>query len=373
MEKTEIKNSPVIEEKKFRYQEMALVELIERIVCDGDTHALNELHENRPVFRYQGKRGLLMVDFLVQLKDRRLTGQWCGYNEVTIERAFDLALSKFLNIPQKNSGPPETAGSDCRYYYDAYLQCINERIQDSLDAIETELMAATLLETFVIRQFYLSCLECRRREQKIMRRIFWELDGRRLSLWMPNELTAKQCRQWLNEHIVDVDPYCDWDRDRIQNIIDRNLARRKLVSFASFQVDEKVAGPSFVSSVIQKEMATNGLAETLANEKADQIESQRPAIRLLGKQKLKTLIHKTFDNLMNHGKDYQYILSEFGLTKATYNRFAGSKWHENETEDSIRVPDLWKNAAHLLARHPDFVEVAQQTGVWKKVCQALGN
>ena len=311
------------------YPELSLVELIRQIVFYGDTNALNELHENRSVFQYQDRRGLLMVDFLVRLKERPVTKRWCGYSQITIDRAFDLALSKFLYIPQEienKSNISETKGTDCRYYFEAYLEYVSRKIQKSMDILEIELVAAKLLETFVSRHFYLSCLEWRRREHKMVRRICWELNGHCLSLWMPMELTVKQCRQWLKDNIQDEQIEDNWERERVQEIIDRRLSRKKILSFANLQEYEKVSPePSYISLVVKEDILANGLAETLANEKADCIELQRPAIRLLGKDKLKALIHKTFDNLMNHGKDYQNILSEFSLSKSTYNRFAGNK------------------------------------------------
>ena len=79
-----------------------------------------------------------------------------------------------------------------------------------------------------------------------------------------------------------------------------------------------------------------------------------------------------FDNLVNGGRAYGPILETFSLSKAGLSRFASSRWHSKQG-DEVVVPDLWKNTAHLLARHRDFTEMAKQAGVWKKICQVTEN
>lgn len=105
------------------YTQMALVELIRRVVWRADVQALCELHENRPLFRHQNSQPLLLVDFLVRLKQWAQSRRWCQSQPMVLEQAFDQTLAKFLNIPGKNElyqEPTETLGPDCRYYYRAY-------------------------------------------------------------------------------------------------------------------------------------------------------------------------------------------------------------------------------------------------------------
>ena len=59
------------------YTYMSLVALVERIVKDEDKDALNELHENRSFFRFKDSRPLLMIDFLVKLKQQPTSRKWC--------------------------------------------------------------------------------------------------------------------------------------------------------------------------------------------------------------------------------------------------------------------------------------------------------
>ena len=57
----------------------------------------------------------------------------------------------------------------------------------------------------------------------------------------------------------------------------------------------------------------------------------------------------------------------FGLSKATFSRFAGSRWNVSKQH----IPDLWLNTAQVLSIHPDFKEAALEAGVWKQVENTL--
>ena len=363
--------------KDVDYQQIPLVWLIERIVSVNDKMALNELHENRTVFQYQEK-DLLLVDYLVRLRDRDISRLWCGESQVVLDNAFDLTLEKFINIPPKKdrSGHPTgTGGTDCRYYYRAYYaHTVGHSEQKKLsNVLEMEIMAARRLQKFVARHFFLSCLECVRQEQKTTRRYGWRINGQSMTLWMPSELTAKQCRQWLLKNVDDIDPRRDDERHRVQEIIDSRLMRRKILPLGRMGNEALVPADSdVVSSMITEQITADGLAEAVAAEKAAAIDFQRPAIRTLGKANLKKLVLMVFDNLLNGGRAYAHILATFSLSPASLNRFAGSKWHK-KPGGAVVVPDLWKNTAHLLARHSDFTEAAKQAGVWKKICQVTGN
>ncbi len=54
------------------------------------------------------------------------------------------------------------------------------------------------------------------------------------------------------------------------------------------------------------------------------------------------------------------IANDFGLSKATYSRFAGRDWRKG---DSFEIPDLWKNIAHVVASDPIFFEAAIDYGL----------
>ena len=115
--------------------------------------------------------------------------------------------------------------------------------------------------------------------------------------------------------------------------------------------------------LIERELATKGLEEYVAQEKADTIELQRRAIQALGKERVTALVRKIFEAIASGHYEIKAIAYEFGLSEPTLSRFAGHRWIDKEGRiDSI--PDLWVNTARVVARHQSFVEAAQKAGVF---------
>jgi len=65
----------------------------------------------------------------------------------------------------------------------------------------------------------------------------------------------------------------------------------------------------------------------------------------------------------------QALAKKFGLSSATFSRFASIRWSEGENLRFSNVPDLWSNTAGVLAANPDFVEAAGRAGVLAKIRQ----
>ncbi|MBC8469727.1 MAG: hypothetical protein ISS77_02535 [Phycisphaerae bacterium] len=357
------------------YNQLSLIELTSRIAQSGDKKALTELHQNRDLFRFKDSRALVIVDFLVKLKNQPQSRRWCNNNQIILEKAFDLTLSKFLNIPDKNSNSsdkPETNGPDCRYYYKAYNGRVLSDIQSKnlSDELEIEFMAAKLLQNLVFRHFYLSCLECRRVEQKFIRRICYQYNSQNLYLWIPCAMTSKMFKKWFNQNITN-----GCGQQDIQELIDSSLFSGKLITLQSLDsIAKQNIEADVFPALIKEQITTDGLARTVADEKADNIDYQRPAIKSLGRAILKKLILRIFTSLAESTNDYQSILSDFGLSKATFSRFAGTRWtNNNGSQKQVSIPDLWKNTAQILAHHPDFTEAVKKAGLWKNVCLAAEN
>jgi hypothetical protein len=106
------------------------------------------------------------------------------------------------------------------------------------------------------------------------------------------------------------------------------------------------------------------LAETVAGEKVNNLEGQRKAIRALGGPNLRILILRVFEDLSRECYRDSALADAFSLSKATFSRFAGSRW---QTNSKSVVPDLWANTAKVLAHHSDFVEMAREAGVWPQI------
>ena len=62
------------------------------------------------------------------------------------------------------------------------------------------------------------------------------------------------------------------------------------------------------------------------------------------------------------------MADSFGLSAATFSRFAGSRWRK---ASQGQVPDLWMNTAEMLASHAVFTEAAEEAGVLGQVEQLL--
>ena len=114
------------------------------------------------------------------------------------------------------------------------------------------------------------------------------------------------------------------------------------------------------------------LAEIVAREKAENIHNLRPSIGKLGRKKLESMILHIFAELIR--EDYQdgEVARLFGLNKASFSRFAGSRW---STSRSRKIPDLWQNTAHTVAGNPSFLAAAKEArvGVWERIQAVVNN
>jgi hypothetical protein len=355
---------------------MPIVQLAQRIVQRADRDALRELHENRPCFAYGPDKHLLMAPYLSRLKASNLARRWCGPDAMVVDRAYDLTLDKFMNLPAPGQGRAAD-GPDCRYYYRAFVSYVESEFRANPPAslIEAELRGYTLLQRFLTRHFGLSGQEWKRRALQLVRRYCWKVNGDRLPLWLPVEMTGSYCRTWLQENIPDVDPSRPGERDRVQAIVDRLLARRRILSLDRLcgQGECIHAGSVGVPSTLEEQTTVAGLASVVAEEKVEIINDQRPAIRAIGPDRLRELVRTVFEALVEDRYHAEQIATDFGLSKATFSRFAGCEWSRSTVmPDADSIPDLWQNTAHVLASHEDFVAVARGAGVWGRVCQVAG-
>jgi hypothetical protein len=228
-----------------------------------------------------------------------------------------------------------------------------------------EQLAATALRGFVYRQFRLSCLECCRRENGFLKRYAWRVNGSILCLWFPRSMSGRDCRRWLEARLTDVNPPRLDERERIQAIIDAHLVVPRFVAWEEGCDLAAVRGQAPAKTVSLEEISVRGLAAVVADEKAENITLQRPAIQHLGRDRLKELIRCVFDELTADDHKDSQLAREFGLSKATFSRFAASRFHRHA--DGYVVPDLFRNVARLLGGFPALVEAARALGVWERI------
>ena len=352
-------------EYKTNYRTMSVIELVELIVEDSDRAALREFHDHRRIFRFGESQSLLLTDFIDALCNSPWALGLAGHNYNLIEKTYDHLIDRFSNIPNDNY--PQ--GSDCRYYFDAFLASVYRLCrQDNIDnPLEKELLAAKTLQNMIVHHFKYCLKECTRNLNPLRTRYQWDVNGGSIIVWMPVLVSGHDRRVWLEEHIINPDPVNPAEKYRIQQIIDSQFGLPTIEDFeycreTFIQQDDRHLLPD------QEEIDVKGLASAVADEKSKNIDGMRPAIKALGKQKLGDLICCIFQDISYDSYEEKRIAEKFCISRATLSRFAGSRWHISACE---RCPDLWSNLARVLAKNTAFTEAARQYGIWDKVLKII--
>jgi hypothetical protein len=364
-------------DRPTEYQHLSLLILLEMIVKYSDRQALKELHDYRILYWSKDKTPFRLVEFIASLYQKMQGHQRSGYNERVLELAHDLTVDKFMNIPQSPDTLPHDRqqGPDCRNYFKAVLSYVRTSLHitpNTANGLSDELLTTKALRKQVERHFDLSILESRRRVNDLEKRYGWEVDGYVLYLWVPRSMPGRGCRKWLEDNIPHVNPTRSDEQKRVQAIINRLLPRPRIMSFNTVRSWEYKASPDAGNTPgsLDAEVTVKGLAAVVAQEKADNIHLQRPAIRRLGKAKLMLLILDVFNELAEGRYQEKQIAARYGLSNATLSRFAGSRWNKHPDDRiSVSVPDLFRNTAQTLAGHSQFIAAARKAQVWKRVSQ----
>ena len=358
------------------YQHFTLLRLTELIAHDSDSKALQELHDNRRVFYYHSKQPLRLAEFADRLRQSRQARQWCNGEVEILEKAYDLTISKFNNLPNPGENCPEVKleGPNCRYYYEAFIKQAAKttdsdfRYRDD----DKERQMAKLLQNLIVRHFRLSCHECNRRDCELTTRYLWQVDGHSMKIFLPVDIKGRQRGKWLADNIQNVDPTQPGERDRVQDMVDDLTRKRNILSLEGIEENAIVANLPGLGLQIEQEITVKGLADVVAEEKAENIEAQRDAIQQLGKEKLRQLIRQVFGCLARGQYEVVKIAENFGINKTTFSRFAGSNWlTQSGKSQDYPIPDLWFNTAQTLAGHPVFVRVAGDAGILERVEKVL--
>ena len=359
------------------YRNLTLLRLAELIAGNSDRKALQELHDHRRVFYYHSNQSLRLAEFADKLRHSKPAWRWCKGDMEVLEKAYDLTISKFSNLPnlKKNAPKVKLQGPNCRYYYEAFIKHVAKKINAEFDTREDnrEKQMTELLQNLVIRHFRLSCHECSRRGSELTTRYLWQVNGHTMEILLPVDIEGRQRGKWLTDNIPDVDPMRPGERERVQAIVDRVLTKRKIISLENMANDKIATGSSWLRPEIGRKITVSGLADAVANEKAENIKFQRAVIQQLGKDKLRRLIHQIFNGLAYGKYEARKIAEGFGINPTTFSRFAGSRWSSETGKDGqdSRIPDLWFNTAETIAGNPVFVIAAEAAGVFKRVEEIL--
>lgn len=365
------------------YSGHSLLELVAQVVRRCDRAALAELHDHRYLFHYGATGHLRLAEYVDLLRSSNWALACCGGRSQLIDQAYDLTIDKFAHLPNGRRKPrfgrPITQkakrdGPDCRNYWAAFLEYAAHKTEaESAESeLEREAMAGVILQRHVLRHFGLSCLESRRRANPLIRRFLWKIGGQTLTLWFPTEMNARECRSWLNVNIPDADPTRPFERYRIQSLIDELLVRRLISSFEQFDLrPEDITAPLPTDPAIPHG-ALISLRDAVAEEKAANVDLQRPAIRALGAMTVARLVRTIFDGLSDGDIQDGRLAAQFGVSKASFSRFASSCWSRKIDQSAeAAIPDLWRNTAWVLSGIPDFVAASRTTGLWDRLQQVL--
>lgn len=350
------------------YAQVSLVDLIERVVEKSDTIALHELHNHRTPFRIGGQpHRMSLTAFVLALCEMPWTQRLCGHNRLVVEQAYDLAIDRFsrLTAPESRSG-----GSDCRLYFGNVLRSVRTWAADheGTHDLQLETAAARILQQRVTSHTWLCCREASRMRHPTRTRYAWRLNGAAIHVWMPAALSGHRRRLWLETNIPDASPQRNGETARVQAIIDEHFGVPRVLSLSDLPAIRSLDDPSKGAHVLSEDRPPIELAATIAEEKAQKIAEQRPAIRLLGPQRLRQLILEIFRGLTDGEYNQEKIAIAYGLKPPSLSRFAGKDW-----KDIGHVPDLWVNCSHVLAEDDDYVETAIAAGVWDIVSAVLEN
>ena len=357
---------------------MSLRQLLERVVKWSDIGALKEFHDDRTPFRREGGHPLRLVEFVAALGNTTWALSLAAYNRETLERACDMTIDRFVCLPTERTAgfhaERRTAGVDCRNYFRSFLDQMGRwrRNHPQAHPLEEEAAAARILQRTVVRNFRFSLMEAKRKCNPARSRRSLRVNGAVLYLLMPTHMGGRQCRAWLEAHVHDLDPDRAGEQARIQAIVDQRLGVPRHVPFNEESADVRMSNPrgSAGRPSIEEQISARGLATVVADEKAEDLHKQRPAIQYLGKDALERLIMRVFEDLVEGRYEEKALAEEFRLSRPTFSRFAGSRWR---TSVSGRPPDLWANVAQTLANHAAFMEAAEEAGVWPQVEDVLRN
>jgi hypothetical protein len=355
------------------------VELVRLIIEDSDRLALRVLLDTRRLFRLKDEPPLLLPEFLMKLRDRLAPPvNPAIYRDEFADCVYDLTLAKFSNFPDSSSSDDyslKATGVDCRKCYRAFLQSMQSKTaQKKIESqSQEESLAGRTLQNQVYRNLYWSKLECER-DISPSKRYTWKVNDHKFTLWYPSYVAVKKFKAWLEENVRDVNPKAPDEQRRIQSLIDKTFGRGYHVSLDEPGVERNLSVKEESSSIeFYEGLAFVGsLAETVAQEKVKNIHELRPAIRKLGEEKIECLILHIFSDLTDSEYDAGHIAKKYGISKATFSRFSGSKWSEKIGDVVVlNIPDLWKNTAEILAGNPVFMETVLTSGFTCKLEEIL--
>jgi len=339
------------------YRSLPTHELIEKIVNDSDTAALECFLTERRIFRYRDKR-LNLPEYLNQLRENQVRKE--KETSEVAGMAYDRAYTKFISLP----GTPyeireDTKRSpvDCRRYYQAFLKAFRQNAETSaLGEVDKEQLTSTLLGRHVWKHFRLSYIDAQRIHDPAGRRYQWKTSQGTFNLRIPKSISTRKTREWLEEHFLQ-----DVRKEPLeQKTIQAEIEKR-------FQFPEHINTENLPLTTDNRDKlidAIDGLHHRLETaviqEKLRNFDHLRPKLRKLGREKLPILIQTCLRHLTDETFNLRQIAKQFDIPLATMSEIAGPHWYEHENPN---IPDIWQNVGVVISHDPLFHDAKKTAGI----------
>ena len=368
-----------IKQSNEDYHAVSTDTLIQRIVYHADRAALDEFANHRRLFRHNDGPPLLLVEFVGAVLLTGPTARTFGLPTSVFERAYDLTIDKFSRLPadvdpdtkalaSEDGEPLKPGGTDCRHYFKVMADTIRIRRQREPrpDPLSLEAATARIAQRCVARHCWWSFREACRQLKPGWSRYRWDRPDGSILVWLPRRLPASRRREWLESHVEEVDPDRPEEQRRIQGMIDAYFGPAESVPFdeASHSGSARGRADSVLDLIIQGEVAARGLVDFVAKEKALRLHEQRPTVRHLGPARLEAMIRCALDDPETNHRTDRAIAESFGLSPATFSRFAGRR---RESGDDRPLSDLGLNVARIVDRFPAFRELAASLRILDRI------
>lgn len=351
-------------------KKLSTSEIIKNIALHSDRISLNHLLATRKLFTLDGKRYIL-PEYLWNLKVRRFypfisISNNEGKVDEKIDLTYDRTLQKF-SILKPDSSTNKDGGPYCDNQYKVLYRKINELISEGMlpNEIQTELEIEKLFKNMIIRHLKYSWLEVCRKTNYSYHRYRWELSDETIELMKPRWIKGNEFRKWLEKNI---------ENTEAQRSPERELVQKQIYEWFDYSYDTSMDQESGLTNIldsnedpiksVEEEIFRGKFFKEIATEKSSNSHHLRPAIRILGKEKIYQLVYRILNSFGYDEISDANIANDFGLSKATYSRFAGRDWRKG---DSFEIPDLWKNIANVVASDPVFLEAAIDYGVKESI------
>ena len=338
------------------YARMDPCELMQRI-CDEDRNALSELLTNRKLIPLDGRR-VTLLEWIGSRVDH--PGPGWGGGDLIVESAQDLLLDRFTRLPEHPDG-----GTDCRYYYQGFVNHLPSELAQVNGRRTLRQLQEVLrrFEGYVQRHWRFCLREAWRREHKWLVSHDYHNESQEIRFYVPACIPAFDRDDWLERNFGPIDSESAGRvQARIDAWMDHDLRDREHRLRADVARDP--FGSDLNPFVLEHGWSLDGLAQTVAREKAGTPKRLRTSIAALGPERIGQLVMRIFSDVSAGCYHPSVVARDFGLHKSALTRFAAVHWRPG---DAGLAPDLWLNTAQVLASQPCFHAVLQEEGLDHRV------